>query len=254
MQTRRHFLKLTAASVGATVMLPYAAHAATGGSDTFATNNGQIVVHPVSHASFVMEVPELVIYNDPVGDVSAYKKYPAPDLILLTHHHSDHYNPKTLAGLMSEGTKILANPKVYEMLPAKLKAAATSIANGGVTDYGKVNIEAIPAYNYTEDRKKYHPKGRDNGYIVTVDGRRIYIAGDTEDIPEMRALQNIDIAFIPMILPYTMDGTQAASALSAFAPKHAYAYHYKGPEKTKFDALAAKSAKGTKLHDGPWYS
>lgn len=253
MQTRRDFLTSTAGGIGAAIILPYASHAATGGSDSFATDNAQITIHPVNHASFVMEVPGLVIYNDPVGNASAYAKFPKADLILISHHHGDHFKPNTVAGLMSNHTKILANPTVYEKLPAKLKAAAISIGNGDTQSYDKVKIEAVPAYNYTAERTKYHPKGRDNGYVVNVDGRRVYIAGDTEDVPEMSDLKNIDIAFLPMILPYTMDVVQAAAGVGAFAPKHVYPYHYGKTDTSKFAKLVAEGASGAEVHAAKWY-
>ena len=102
----------------------------------------------------------------------------------------------------------MVNPAVMAMLSDDLKAKATELANGGTTTVGDIAIEAVPAYNTTEERLQYHPKGRDNGYVLTIDGRRVYIAGDTEDIPEMRALTDIYIAFVPMNLPYTMDETR----------------------------------------------
>ena len=254
MQTRRRFLTTTASGIGAAVILPYAARAAVQGSDTFQGNTGAITVHPIHHASFVMQVPGLVIYNDPVGKASAYAHLPPPDLILLTHHHKDHYVPKTLAALVAEGTKILANPTVYDQLPKKLKAMATSIGNGDSATFGSVKIEAVPAYNYTEGRTQYHPKGRDNGYVVNTDGRRIYIAGDTEDVPEMLALTDIDIAFLPMILPYTMDITQAAFAVGEFFPAHVYPYHYGKSDIKKFDDLVKHGNGDPVVHFGPWYT
>jgi L-ascorbate metabolism protein UlaG (beta-lactamase superfamily) len=137
-----------------------------------------------------------------------------------------------------------------EKLPEELKAKATAIANGEKATVGPVEIEAIPAYNTTEDRKKYHPQGRDNGYVLTVDGRRAYIAGDTEDIPEMRALTGIMIAFVPMNLPYTMDIDQASSAVAAFKPEVVYPYHYKG---SNVEAFATKVGGAAKVVMGKWY-
>lgn len=251
MQTRRTFL---VSSIGAAVILPYASLAAGKAFDTFQGYTGTITVHPISHASFVMQVPNLVIYNDPVGNASAYAHLPKPDLILLTHHHGDHYAPKTLKALMGKGTKILANPTVYKKLPKKLKAVATSIGNGQKTAFGNVSIEAIAAYNHTVARQKYHPKGRDNGYIVNVDGLRIYIAGDTEDVPEMRALKNIDIAFLPMILPYTMDAKQAGAAVEAFKPRYVYPFHYKKGLEKQFTQLVNQGNSGAEVKAGAWYS
>ena len=175
------------AGFGATTFMPFAARA-QGKGDSYKTQSGEILVSPVSHASFVMSVPGLVIYNDPVGGKALYEGQPAAGLVLITHEHQDHFDPETLAALVGADTKLLVNPAVLEKLPADLKAKASAIGNGENTTVGSVAIEAIPAYNTTEDRKKYHPQGRDNGYVLTIDGSRVYIAGDTEDIPEMRAL------------------------------------------------------------------
>ena len=254
--SRRDTLQLAGAAglagLGATVFMPFTARA-QGQGDSYKTDSGEIVVSPVSHASFVMSVPGLVIYADPVGGKALYDGQPAAGLVLITHEHQDHFDPETLAALVGADTKLLVNPAVMEMLPAELKEKAAAIANGGRTTVGTVEIEAIPAYNTTEDRKKYHPQGRDNGYVLTVDGRRVYIAGDTEDIPEMRALKDIDIAFVPMNLPFTMDIDQASSAVAEFKPAVVYPYHYKGQDPEAFAAKVAESAAEVKVVQGKWY-
>jgi L-ascorbate metabolism protein UlaG (beta-lactamase superfamily) len=253
--TRRETLQLGMiglAGLGATTVMPFTARA-QGKGDIYKTAGGEIVISPVSHASFVMSVPGLVIYNDPVGGKEPYEGQPPAGLVLVTHEHQDHFDPATLAALVGADTKLLVNPSVLEKLPAELKAKAASIGNGGTTTVGSVAIEAIPAYNTTEDRKKYHPRGRDNGYVLTVDGSRIYIAGDTEDIPEMRALKEIDIAFVPMNLPFTMDVDQASSAVAEFKPGVVYPYHYKGQDPQAFAAKLAAAAPDTKVVHGPWY-
>jgi L-ascorbate metabolism protein UlaG (beta-lactamase superfamily) len=241
------------AGLGATTIMPYAARAQVGAGDSYDTNSGKITVHPISHASFVMTVPGLVIYNDPVGEAAAYRGHRAPDLILITHEHGDHYNAETLSALAGDQTKLITNPAVHGMLPEALKAKATAIGNGENTTVGALQIEAIPAHNTTADRLQYHPKGRDNGYLLTVDGRRVYIAGDTEDIPEMRALKDIYIAFVPMNLPYTMDVDQASSAVAEFAPAFVYPYHYKGSDPQAFAGKVSQAGAATKVAMGPWY-
>ena len=255
--TRRDTLKFGAAGIaaaGATTIMPFTARAEDG-PDTYKTDNGEITIQPIQHASFVMTVPGgMVIYNDPVGGAALYEGQPAPDLILITHEHSDHYDPETLEALVKDKTRLLTNPAVFDMLPADLKARAKSIGNGESTTIGNLPIEAVPAYNTTGDRLKYHPKGRDNGYILSVDGKRVYIAGDTEDIPEMRALKDIYIAFVPMNLPYTMTTDQAASAVAAFKPAYVYPYHYKGTDPKEFARKLAASGVDTKVVMGPWYS
>lgn len=250
--TRRDTLHLGLAGLaglGAATLMPFTARAA-GMADSYKTDTGEITVAPLSHASFVMTTPGLVIYNDPVGGKDLYAGQPAADLILITHEHGDHYDADTLAGIVGENTKLVVNPAVMGMLSDELKAKATAIGNGEKTTVGAVAIEAIPAYNTTEDRLKYHPKGRDNGYVLTIDGKRVYIAGDTEDIPEMRALTDIYVAFVPMNLPYTMTTDQAASAVSEFKPEFVYPYHYRDSDPKDFEA---KVEGDTKVVMGPWY-
>ena len=255
--TRRHTLALAgsaAAGAGLSSLMPLGAAAQSLEGDTYTGDDGSaIVIHPVKHASFVMTVPGLVIYNDPVGGAGLFQGLPPPDLILITHEHPDHYEPATLSALVGQNTALLTNPAVHGMLPADLAGRATAIANGESTTVNGLLIEAIPAYNTTPDRLQYHPKGRDNGYILTVAGSRVYIAGDTEDIPEMRALEGINVAFLPMNLPYTMSVDQAADAVAAFQPGFAYPYHYKGSDTDAFPGLVADAGASTKvvLHD--WY-
>ena len=254
--TRRDTLQLGLAGLvglGTATVMPFAARA-QGKGDSYKTDGGEILISPISHASFVMSVPGLVIYNDPVGGKALYEGQPAPGLILITHEHGDHFDAETLAALVGPDTKLVVNPAVMDKLSADLKAKATAIGNGETTTVGAVGIEAIPAYNTTADRLKYHPKGRDNGYVLTVDGQRVYIAGDTEDIPEMRALKDIDIAFVPMNLPYTMDVDQASSAVIEFKPAVVYPYHYRDSDPEAFASKVAAAGDATKVVLGPWYA
>jgi len=254
--TRRHFLSGTAAALGSVTLLPYAARAASGAGDVFPTGAGDITVYPVSHASFVMATPAGTIFSDPVGDASAYADLPQPDLILVTHEHGDHYNAETLAALAGAGTTIITNPAVHGMLPDDLKARASSVANGESATFNGLTIGAIPAYNTTEDRLQFHPQGRDNGYVLGFDGFRVYVSGDTEDIPEMRALEDIGLAFLCMNLPFTMNAEQAASAVAEFKPRYVYPYHYRGRDDGSQDpeefARLVGDATEVKLHD--WYA
>ena len=148
---------------------------------------------------------------------------------------------------------MIANPTVFEALPEEMKSQTISMSNGDSGEARGLPIQAIPAYNLTEDRLKNHPQGRDNGYIMSIDGLRVYIAGDTEDIPEMRALTDIDIAFVPFNLPYTMDETQAASAVAEFGPKVVYPYHYKGSDREAFAKMLADANADTEVKLGAWY-
>lgn len=254
-QTRRAFL-VTAAATGTITLLPYSLRAAEGTSDAFEAPGGEIKVHPVSHASFVMETPLGTIYVDPVGGAAAYDGYPEPGLILVTHRHGDHYEAETLAALLADGTEIVTCADVLEMMPDDLKARSRAVGHGESTEWQGATIDAIPAYNMTEGRLDFHPKARgDNGYVLSIDGFRVYISGDTEDVPEMRALTEIDLAFVCMNLPFTMTSEAAASAVAEFKPKFVYPYHYRGrdggtQDPAEFAALVADAA-SVKLVD--WY-
>lgn len=254
-QTRRTFLA-TAAGAGTITVLPWGVSAMShGGADTFATDGGEVSVHPINHASFVMQTPTGVIHVDPVGDAALYADYPAPDLILITHEHGDHYNAETLSALMADGTHLITNPAVHDMLPDELASGAETMANGDSSDWNGVSIDAIPAYNTTPGRENFHPQGRDNGYVLTIDGFRVYISGDTEDIPEMRALENIDLAFVCMNLPFTMDVEQAAAGVNAFGPAYVYPYHYQGRDDGTQDPeeFAEMLRDGIEAKMGDWY-
>ena len=254
MQTRRHFLSSSAA-LGTITLMPFAAMAEAHSSDTYPTANGDVTVHPISHASIVLETPAGTIYVDPVGDAALYADKPAPDMILITHEHGDHYNADTLAAIMGDDTVLITNPAVLEMLPEPIKTKASAIAIGERTDWQKISVTAIPAYNTTEDRLNFHPQGRDNGYVLSVNGLRIYISGDTEGTSEMRALENIDVAFVCMNLPFTMDAQAAAEAVSEFAPTYVYPYHYRGRDNgTQDPAEFAEMLKGAiETKYGNWY-
>ncbi|EAR50041.1 putative metal-dependent hydrolase [Oceanicola granulosus HTCC2516] len=255
-QTRRRFLATAAATAGAATILPYRALAEAHMANRFETSNGPITIHPVSHASFVMETPAGVIYADPVGGADAYADLPAPDLILVTHEHGDHYDTDTLGALMGEGVHLITNPAVHDMLPEEMKAGAESLANGDSTEWQGVSIDAIPAYNLTEGRLDFHPEGRDNGYVLGFADFRVYVSGDTEDIPEMRALENIDVAFVSMNLPFTMDAEQAASAVQEFAPTYVYPYHYRGRDGGTQDPqrFAELVGDASEVKFGDWYA
>ncbi|PLX74193.1 MAG: MBL fold metallo-hydrolase [Desulfuromonas sp.] len=180
---------------------------------------------PITHATFVLQAGATTIYVDPVGDAAAFSGFPPPDLILITHIHKDHLAPELIGALRREGTALIGPATVIEQLPA-----GAVMNNGDNLEIAGLKIEAIPAYNTTPERLNFHPQGRDNGYVLEKEGVRLYISGDTEDIPEMRALKNIDIAFVCMNLPFTMTVEQAASAVNAFKPKTVIPYHYRGKE------------------------
>jgi L-ascorbate metabolism protein UlaG (beta-lactamase superfamily) len=244
----------TLATLGVTMILPRTALGQQPQGDLYPSDAGDFFIHPISHASLVIETPSGVIYVDPVGGAELYSHLPPPGLILITHEHGDHYEPETLEAITGEGTEIIANPAVFAMLPDALTSNAREMANGDSDSFGDIGIEAIPAYNTTEDRLQYHPQGRDNGYILTIGGKRVYIAGDTEDIPEMRALENISVAFVPMNLPFTMSEDQAASGVAAFLPTYVYPYHYQESDIDLFEQLLMEEiGGGTQVVRGEWY-
>jgi L-ascorbate metabolism protein UlaG (beta-lactamase superfamily) len=225
-------------------------------SDKLATDKGDLVIQPVEHATFLMQWGGKTVYVDPVGGADRFKDFPKPDLILITDIHGDHLNADTVKAVRTPATMVVAPQACADKFAEADRAGVTVLANGASTKCGDIAIEAVPMYNLTEARKNFHTKGRGNGYVVTVGGKRIYISGDTEDIPEMRALKGIDAAFVCMNLPYTMEVDKAADAVLAFKPKVVYPYHYRGKEGMsdleKFKSLVAKD-KGIEARLLRWY-
>jgi L-ascorbate metabolism protein UlaG (beta-lactamase superfamily) len=229
--------------------------------DKIATSNGVLVIHPINHATLLMQWNGKTIYIDPVGGEKPFADLPKPDLVLVTHIHSDHFDPATLAAILPTGVQptIIAPATVVEKIPQTLrdKTKVKTMANGDKTDVEGIAIEAVPAHNTTPERLKFHPKGRDNGYVLTIGGKKIYIAGDTEDTAEMRALKGIDVAFLPMNLPYTMTASQAADAIRQFKPKIVYPYHYRGGDAAKDNFAELKKLVGTdsgvEIRTPNWY-
>lgn len=198
-------------------------------TDTIATSDGELVIHPVHHATFVMIWNDTTIYVDPVGGAELFSDFDKPDLILITHIHGDHTSAETVEAVATGATTIVAPATVAEKLGDGMSDRFAIIACGESYESNGIQVEAVPAYNLAEDRLQFHPKERgDNAYVVTIGGKRIFISGDTEGVPEMRALDGIDAAFVCMNLPYTMDVDQAADAVLDFAPGIVYPYHFQG--------------------------
>ncbi|MDJ0364852.1 MBL fold metallo-hydrolase [Hymenobacter sp. H14-R3] len=196
--------------------------------DQIATNKGPLTVQPITHGSVVFTWNGKTIYVDPYGGAAGYTGLAAPDVILITDIHGDHLDPKTLAGLSVGKALMIVPPAVAEKLPAEYKAQVRILRNGQHLDTLGMSVSAIPMYNLPEAADAPHTKGRGNGYVLNLGGKNVYLSGDTEDIPEMRALKNIDVAFVCMNLPYTMDVNQAAQGVLAFKPGIVYPYHYRG--------------------------
>jgi L-ascorbate metabolism protein UlaG (beta-lactamase superfamily) len=217
--------------------------------DRFETSAGAVTMTPIQHASFTLEAAGQIIYVDP-SPAALFQDRRKADLILITDIHADHMDPGAIAALKKDATKIIAPAAV-----AKTVTEAHVLSNGERTKWNGWEIEAIPMYNITRGPapgKLYHDKGRGNGYVLTYGGKRFYIAGDTENIPEMRRLRHIDVAFVPMNLPYTMTPDEAAEAVRAFHPKVVYPYHYRGQDVKEFAAKLAGSGIDVRLRD--WYS
>ena len=196
-------------------------------TDTFTTQSGKDVeITAIKHASLRIKYDGLEIQVDPVGKgcppVTDYAAFPKADIILVTHEHFDHFDRAAIAALQKDGTQVFANPAVQGML-----GSGTALTNGeSRVIRPDIALAAVPAYNTTSGRTKFHPKGRDNGYVLTLDGLCIYIAGDTEDIPEMAKLGAVDVAFLPCNQPYTMTPEQVAKAAWTIKPKVLFPYHY----------------------------
>lgn len=223
--------------------------------DVVKTEKGDLTITPIEHATFVMKWEGKTIFVDPTKGGEAFREFGKPDLILITDIHGDHFDPKTLAAVRSPGALVVVPRAVAEKMGAD-KEGAKILANGEKTALGEISIEAVPMYNLTSERKNFHTKGRGNGYVVTLGGKRIYISGDTEDIPEMRSLRDIDVAFVCMNLPYTMDVDHAADAVLAFKPRIVYPYHYRGKEMSdveKFKSLVASKEKSIEVRLLKWY-
>ena len=227
-----------------------AANALTG--DVIPTQGGDLIIRPINHATLALQAGGRTIYVDPVGGAARFVNLPRPDLILLTDIHGDHLDAATLQAVATDKTALVAPPAVAEKLPTELRSRTTVLANGQTNAVLGLAIEAVPAYNLAEDRTRFHAKGRGNGYLLTLSGKRVYVSGDTEDIPEMRALKQIDVAFLCMNLPYTMTVEQAARAVREFKPKIVYPYHCRGSDLEKFKQLVGTDL-GIEVRVRDWY-
>lgn len=196
--------------------------------DTIETPKGPLLIQPILHGTAVLTWNGKTIYVDPYGGAKAFEGIAPPDLILITDIHGDHLNAETLAAIETSKAMVIAPQAVVEKLPENLKAKASVLGNGSHLNALDIPIAAIPMYNLPEEPDSRHTRGRGNGYILTFANKQVYFTGDTEDIPEMRTLKNIDIAFVCMNQPFTMDIQQAASAVLEFKPKMVYPYHYRG--------------------------
>ncbi|MFN0730209.1 MBL fold metallo-hydrolase [Polaribacter gochangensis] len=217
----------------------------------------KLVITPIEHGTAAFTLDTLTVFIDPTGNADGFANFSAPNYIFITDIHGDHLSIKTLESLDLSETTIVAPKAVAEKLPEGIAKEIIIMNNGEEKTFGILKAEAIPMYNLREEALKFHTKGRGNGYVFTIANQRIYFSGDTEDIPEMRALKNIDKAFICMNLPYTMTVESAANAVLEFKPKEVYPYHYRGTgglsDVTKFKSMVNVGNSDINVVQLNWY-
>ena len=213
-------------------------------TDVIKTPAGDLEITFIGHGTLMLDLGGKIIHIDPWSRLADYSKMPKADLILLTHEHRDHLDIKAIEILRAEKTDVV----LTQTCSSQVKGGIV-MNNGDVRISKKLKIEAVPAYNIVHMRSKgvpYHPKGMGNGYVITFGGKRVYVAGDTENTPEMTMLKDIDVAFLPMNLPYTMTPEMVASATKAFKPKILYPYHFGETDTSKIVELL-KNVKHTEV-------
>jgi L-ascorbate metabolism protein UlaG (beta-lactamase superfamily) len=234
-----------------------ASNAQLSAPDNIQTTSGLLTIQPVQHASLVLSVKETTIYADPTG-ADNYKGLTPPTIILITDIHGDHFDIKTIDAVKTANTILVVPQVVADKLPDADKNHLVILKNGDNSTQAGVSIMAIPMYNLPESPDAKHTKGRGNGYVLGIGGKNIYISGDTQGIPEMRSLKNIDVAFVCMNLPYTMDIKEAADAVLAFKPKIVYPYHYRGQNGLSdingFKTLVDEGKQPVEVRLRNWYS
>lgn len=218
----KHLLTLLFACLGAV------SYAQLPAADDIKTSKGLLKIQPLNHATLALSWNGKTIYADPYQGTKTFQGIASPDLILITDIHGDHFDVATLDALDLSHAILVAPQAVVDKMSDALKSKTVVLNNGQTISKLDISITAIPMYNLPETADARHTKGRGNGYVLKMGGKTIYISGDTAGVPEMRALKNIDVAFVCMNLPYTMDVPEAASAVLDFKPKIVYPYHYRG--------------------------
>jgi L-ascorbate metabolism protein UlaG (beta-lactamase superfamily) len=233
------------------------AHAQRVAPDTLQTSQGMLIIQPIVHASLVLIAGKTVIYADPSGGAANYTGIAAPDIILITDIHGDHFDIASIDAVKTAKTILVVPQVCADKLSDADKAQAVVFKNGDNKIQSDIGIRAIPMYNLPESPTAMHTKGRGNGYILNIGGKHVYLSGDTQGIPEMRSLTGIDVAFVCMNLPYTMDVKEAADAVLAFAPKIVYPYHYRGKgglsDVNAFKTMVDAGNKGIEVRLRNWY-
>lgn len=196
--------------------------------DTIKTGSGELVITFIGHGTLMFTYKNLTIHADPFGRLADYNKLPDADIILITHHHGDHLDTAAVSEISNKNTAIILTPTAGQLVK-NAKGNLVVMGNGEAKEVRGIKIEAVPAYNLLHKRdngEPFHPKGVCNGYVVTFGDKKVYVAGDTENIPEMKDIKNIHIAFLPMNLPFTMTPEMAAQAANNIKPKILYPYHF----------------------------
>ncbi|MBN1250475.1 MAG: MBL fold metallo-hydrolase [Anaerolineae bacterium] len=207
-------------------------------SDVFKTSAGDLELTFLGHGTLMVTFGEKVIHIDPYSRVADYGELPEADVVLITHEHGDHLDPKALKAIRTPDTSVILTELCAERVDG-----GVVMRPGDVREVDGFTVEAVPAYNIAHKRpdgEPFHPKGHGNGYVLTFGDVRVYVAGDTENTPEMKRLTNIDIAFVPMNLPYTMTPEMVADAAKAFRPKVLYPYHFGDTDTSRLTALLAE--------------
>ncbi len=242
------------------MLLPLLAGACRTAGNGQAAGDGadSVAIHPIFHGTLALEWQGKTVFIDPYGGAERFASLGTPDLVLITHPHGDHLNKETLRGLNLTNAELIAPRVVVDSLGDIRFGKVTVLANGEERTTGNIRVRAVPMYNLPETADSRHPKGWGNGYVLTMGDERIYVSGDTEDIEEMRKLEDIDIAFVCMNLPYTMTVEQAADAVLAFQPAVVYPYHYRKGDGTlsdveQFKALVEAGNTRTEVRLEDWY-
>ncbi len=216
-------------------------------TDVIETRVGPLKLTFLGHSTLMFDAGGVIIHIDPWNQVADYSALPAADIILVTHGHGDHFDSGAIKSIRTEKTIVIAPPSLEDRI-----SAARILANGDSTTIGGIAITAVPAYNIVHKRptgEPYHPKGEGNGYVVLYGGVRVYLAGDTENIPEMAGLRGIDVAFLPMNLPYTMTPEMAAEAARVIHPRILYPYHYGETDPGRLQELLAGGGIDVRIRD-----
>jgi L-ascorbate metabolism protein UlaG (beta-lactamase superfamily) len=204
-------------------------------TDVISTSAGELTISFLGHASLRFAFAGKEFYVDPFSRLADYTQLPKADVILITHDHADHFDPQAIAAVRKDRTQVVLPVAVAGKIPGGI-----GMQNGDVRTIGGLPVEAVPAYNIVHKRENgrpFHIPGEGNGYILTFGDKRLYIAGDTENIPEMTNLRDIDCAFLPVNVPYTMTPKMAADAALAFRPRILYPYHYSDTDLSRLTAL-----------------